>query len=343
MNDQPPAAQLHYAHTLPGRPPSDWEPLECHLDRVARRAAEFASVFGASEVGYLAGLWHDLGKYRRAFQEYLAASRTASELWEDGAVIRVDHSTAGAIHALRTLGRPLGYVVAYLIAGHHAGLPDAEGGEASLRARLNRLEILNEVLLSSPPPRVLAAPPRTPTSSPPSKVPRHFHLWIRMLFSALVDADFLETEAFLNPVRAQARAAPSDLTGLGVLLREHLATKQRAASGPMASLRAEVLASCRDRASNSPGIFSLTVPTGGGKTLSSLAFAIDHAAVHGMRRIIYVIPYTSILEQTADVFRGIFGPSAVIEHHSNLAPERDDELTRLASENWDAPIIVTTV
>lgn len=330
-----------YAHTLPGRPPSDWEPLERHLDCVARRATRFASVFGAAELGEVTGRWHDLGKYRQAFQDYLAVASTASESGEDGTATRIDHSTAGAIYAFRTLGRPLGDVVAYLIAGHHAGLPDAVGGEASLRARLDRAELLEDTLRSLPPASVLAKP-QSVSVQPPSKSAPDVHFWIRMLFSALVDADFLETEVFLDPARAMARAGPFDLAPLRAALRVHLEGKLREASGPMASLRAEVLSSCRERASESPGIFSLTVPTGGGKTLSSLAFALEHAAAHGMRRIIYVIPYTSILEQTADVFREVFGPDAVVEHHSNLAPERDDERHRLAAENWDAPIVVTT-
>jgi CRISPR-associated endonuclease/helicase Cas3 len=120
--------------------------------------------------------------------------------------------------------------------------------------------------------------------------------------------------------------------------------KEKFADAPATNvnrIRTEVLRQCRDKAHNTPGLFSLTVPTGGGKTLSSLAFALEHAARHGKRRVIYAIPYTSIIEQTANIFREAF-PDAVIEHHSNLDPDKETVKSRLATENWDAPLIVTT-
>ena len=167
-------------------------------------------------------------------------------------------------------------------------------------------------------------------------------LWLRMLFSCLVDGDFLDTERFMDGEKAQTRGEFSSLGTLLDQLDKHMIKLTAdAMSTQVNRVRAEVLRQCRKRASDPPGIFSLTVPTGGGKTLSSLAFGLSHAVHHKKRRIIYVIPYTSIIEQTAGIFRGIFGES-VVEHHSNLDPEKETAKSRLATENWDAPIIVTT-
>jgi CRISPR-associated endonuclease/helicase Cas3 len=170
-----------------------------------------------------------------------------------------------------------------------------------------------------------------------------------MIFSCLVDADFLATEWFMNRQRASQRstnrATPDRLLAR---LDEYLAEKQRLATETTVNRhRREVLAKCREKAALAPGFFTLNVPTGGGKTLSSLAFALTHAAAHGLRRVIYAIPFTSIIEQTADVFRGALGDlrDEVLEHHSNLEPddpERQSDRSRLAAENFDASLIVTT-
>jgi len=170
-----------------------------------------------------------------------------------------------------------------------------------------------------------------------------------MMFSSLVDADFLETERIMNPAQAKVRPlyAPP-MSELRAELDRHLA-KFEASHSPVNRKRHEVLQSCLRAADRPPGLFSLQVPTGGGKTLSSLAFALRHSEQHGLRRIIYAIPFTSIIEQTARVFRESLGglESPVLEHHSNFDPESLERGTatvcaRLASENWDAPIIVTT-
>lgn len=161
-----------------------------------------------------------------------------------------------------------------------------------------------------------------------------------MLFSCLVDADFLDTEAFMDASKSGQRPTFDPLPILKERLDAHLSSF--VTDSPVNCLRAEILAQCRAKAVSRPGFFSLSVPTGGGKTLSSLTFALDHALAHGKFRVIYVIPYTSIIEQTADVFRKAIGFENVIEHHSNLAPEKDTPRCRLASENWDAPVIVTT-
>lgn len=163
-----------------------------------------------------------------------------------------------------------------------------------------------------------------------------------MLFSCLVDADFLDTEAFMDAGKATTRTGYPELYELLPRFDAHLAELVAGADDTKVNrLRAKILRRCQQQATQSPGLFSLTVPTGGGKTLSSLAFALRHALTHGKRRVIYVIPYTSIIEQTANVFRAIFG-DAVLEHHSNLDSSHETPRSRLACENWDAPIVVTT-
>lgn len=317
--------------------------LDVHLHETARRAAAFAQTFGSDGWAELAGRLHDLGKAGPDFQSYL---RTRSGFDPtahlEGVGDRVDHSTAGAIWAETLLG-DAGRVLAYLITGHHSGLLDwtAEAG-ASLSARLGKTERL-DLALGGAPPDLL--PPRTPpTQRPRVQVRQDAHLWIRMLFSCLVDADFLDTEAFMDPQSAALREGGTpDLACLkGRLDRHLLELSSRAPDSRVNQVRRDVLAACRAGAGQAPGLFSLTVPTGGGKTLASVAFALEHALRHHKRRIIVVIPYTSIIEQTAETLAKVFGPGAVLEHHSNLDSARETRESRLATENWDAPIVVTT-
>lgn len=316
--------------------------LDEHLQAVAGMAGGFAEIFGAADWAVLAGLWHDLGKYRQAFQDYIRSkSGYDPEAHVEGGKGRVDHSTAGAIHAIEQLGSH-GRILAYLIAGHHAGLPDwhaADSAGAALSLRIQNREHLSDALGVKPPISILEA--NRPVSRPPGGA---IHLWLRLLFSCLVDADFLDTEEFMEPGKAAERGQyPSVDVLLEQFNRHMLEVAEKAASNPsqVNRIRAEVLRQCREKARLAPGLFSLTVPTGGGKTLSSLAFALEHAKLHNKRRVIYAIPYTSIIEQTADIFRGIFG-EGVVEHHSNLDPDSETSKSRLASENWDAPLIVTT-
>ncbi|MEW5904049.1 MAG: CRISPR-associated helicase Cas3' [Pseudomonadota bacterium] len=318
--------------------------LDEHLLTVAEMAAEFASVFNSQDWAHLSGLWHDLGKFREKFQKYIkSVSGYDAEAHIEGAPGRVDHSTAGAIHAIAKLG-PQGRIIAYLIAGHHAGLPDWNGEASSLFQRLEDGKAkgyLQEALLAGPDAALLDQP--RPTSLPPNPDTGSWALWIRMLFSCLVDADFLDTEAFMDEHRQALRAGHPALPELLTAFDGYMADKTAIATdSPVNRIRSKVLSQCREKASQPPGLFSLTVPTGGGKTLSSMAFALNHAVHHGKQRVIYVIPYTSILEQTAEIFRKIFGDENVIEHHSNLDPDKEDSRSRLATENWDAPIIVTT-
>ena len=318
-----------------------------HLQEVARLAAGHAAPFGGQAWAHLAGLWHDLGKYRPGFQRYLraASAADAENAHIEGGAGRVSHSTAGALLACERFGVP-GRVLAYLIASHHAGLYDWHSEFNNLEARLDaeasRAEL--QEALAAAPPEILDPGDFTPELRNLPGGSAGFALWLRMLFSALVDADFLDTEAFMDAGKASARGAWPALATLRTAFDAHMdALAARAPDTPVNRLRVRILAQCRAKAGDAPGSFSLTVPTGGGKTLASMAFALDHALAHGQRRIIYVIPYTSIIEQTVDVFRGIFG-EAVIEHHSNAEsdPGRERLRSRLACENWDAPIVVTT-
>lgn len=311
-------------------------------------AACFARDFG-EDWSRLAGLWHDLGKYRPDFQAYI---RDRSGFDRENAHIegqsgRVEHSAAGALHAIATLGELQGRLLAYVISGHHAGLPDWNGSPSSLYQRLDKARReghLDEVLGAKPPRAILDADDLKPSSRPKGNA-EELHLWLRMLFSCLVDADFLDTEAYMAPVKtAQRRTYPAIDELLARFSVYMEALRARASATAVNALRARVLAQCIERAGQDRGngLFSLTVPTGGGKTLASLAFALHHARAHGKRRVIYVIPYLSIIEQTADVFRQVFGEDVVIEHHSHLDPDHETLRSRLAVENWDAPLIVTT-
>ena len=333
---------IPFAHSKEGRPLTEWQPLVSHLDKVAKLAGGFASTFGASSWASLAGLWHDLGKFSPDFQRYIRASNEANMEGKPG---KVNHSTAGALHSIDQFEK-LGRILAYCIAGHHAGLPDWQSEtspQSSLAWRLSQGEALS-VAAAGDIPSTIADQSR-PTEKAKSGTGLSRSIWLRMLFSSLVDADFLDTEFFMDPEKADQRVGYPLLTELAPLFEQYMKLKTAGASvTAVNSIRSEVLKACRDRATDPPGLFTLTVPTGGGKTLSSMAFALRHAGVHDKRRIIYVIPYTSIIEQTADQFRSIFG-DVVLEHHSNLDVadvSREDARSRLACENWDAPLIVTT-
>ncbi len=348
--------------------------LDDHLQAVARLARGLSQSAGP-DWGHLAGLWHDLGKFRPGFQRYVRQDSNAHIEGRGPASSDKTHSAAGALHAIQELGQRWGAggrqaarALAYVIAGHHAGLANwtadecgagldtrllaaaspsqREYEEAMTAAKLERPDLL-ALPVGFDLPAALAAAPGLRSGQPLACA-----LWIRMLFSALVDADFLDTEAWIDPTRAANRQGGMPLheylhrldTHLSRLLKQ-LAQQQRGQE-PVMQARAAVLQQCRDKAGMPPGVFTLTVPTGGGKTLSSLAFALKHAVAHGQRRVIYAIPYTSIIEQTVDVLAGIFGVDAVLEHHSQ-ADGGDENAShtlrsRLACENWDAPLIVTT-
>ena len=327
--------------------------LDDHLRSVERLAGAFADKFGARDFGRLAGRWHDLGKFQPAFQAYIRRDSgfDPEAHQQDSVPGRVDHSSAGALHAVAHLGRngnrgaAIGRLLAYVIAGHHTGLPDwsqADGGAGSLEVRLREGGELLEATTAAPSALPMLAGD-APRGGPPSR--ESLSLWVRLLFSALVDADFLDTEEFMDPERAVARSGWKGLREIAETFERFMKTKV-SDDTKVNRIRGEILTWCRDAAEREPGLFSLTVPTGGGKTLSSMAFALRHALRHGKARVVYVIPYTSILEQTVDAFRKALGGedpwTVVLEHHSNLDPYRETRRGKLAAENWDAPIVVTT-
>jgi len=323
----------------------DRHPLEEHLLSVSSLASEFAAVFASAEWGRLAGLWHDLGKYQPEFQKYIR-SASGFDAHMETVPGRVKHAIAGAIHAAETFG-PYGRLLAYLIAGHHAGLPDWHPGEAKGAALSQELKDEVATFVKSKSGGALSEilNPDIALPKSPIREAREVHFWLRMLFSSLVDADFLDTEKFMDEGRTRLRGNYVGIPILRAAYDRHMTDKFAVADTHVKQMRVEIRDTCLAHAADAPGLFSLTVPTGGGKTLASLGFALHHAEQHGLKRIIYVIPYTSIIEQTADVFRDVFNgvePAPVIEHHSNLEVENETPKSRLASENWDAPVVVTT-
>ncbi|MBF0282644.1 MAG: CRISPR-associated helicase Cas3' [Zetaproteobacteria bacterium] len=318
--------------------------LEQHLSKVAKRAAGYAAGFHSDQWAELAGRWHDLGKYSTTFQKMIFEANGMEAHIEPEVAGPRNHSSAGALYAVEKLDK-YGHVLAYLIAGHHAGLPDwykIDAKGQALGERLKEKQLLEDALKENIPDEILKGEVPNQAMVGGSE---GFALWVRMLFSALVDADFLDTESFYDKSKAGQRGDYPLLHDLKSLFDAHMQKMAASADDSKVNrLRAHILADCRKAGIQSGGIFSLTVPTGGGKTLSSMAFALEHAEKHGKSRIIYAIPYTSIIEQTANTFREIFGDS-VIEHHSSLDPDdpkRENHKSRLASENWDAPIVVTT-
>ncbi|GAB0058317.1 hypothetical protein SIID45300_02665 [Candidatus Magnetaquicoccaceae bacterium FCR-1] len=343
----------YYAHINSGsqKKESLYHGPDSHLAITARLSARFAQEMippQAAELIRLAvdganllGWWHDLGKGSRKFQDYLLSHLEDAHALEWKG--KVDHSTAGAQHAAKTIPG-FGTLLAFAIAGHHNGLPNWNGtGESVLKQRLQKaVEPWEEAI----PTKLLLAPgfPRL-ISLPPDKFACAF--FTRMLFSCLTDGDFLATEGFMNPDQSTAREKGfPGMASLAEHLDAHLSARFSAPHTPVQHHRAEILQACLQATGLEPGFFSLNVPTGGGKTLSALAFALHHAARHGLRRVICAIPFTSIIEQNAEVYREIFNPlgeGIILEHHANLDHDDLKVLSaRLATENWDAPIIVTT-
>jgi CRISPR-associated endonuclease/helicase Cas3 len=319
--------------------------LEDHLRGTAELCAKFASEFQNEDWGRVIGLLHDIGKYNSEFQSYIRACNNWDEPENEYQKIKKgpDHSSAGAILSIEKFNT-YGKAIAYEIAGHHAGLPDWEheiGVGGDLKTRLNKKELFEKVryLLPAGVINRLVKPATRPRFENSTEV----HLWLRMLYSCLVDADFLDTENFMDTVKGSIRGNYADLNALESKLKQHLYNLvKKAQPTEVNRIRSEVLSLCKAASEIKPGIFSLTVPTGGGKTLSAMAFALRHANLYDKKRIIMAIPFTSIIEQTAEIYKSIFGQDNVIEHHSNLDIDKENQASKLASENWDAPVIVTT-
>ena len=303
-----------------------------HLQGTADLAEEFAAKFGKADWGYCCGMLHDIGKYSQEFQRKI----------HENLNIQVDHSTAGAKVCEKLDGCYL--LLTYCIAGHHAGLPNLgrKGLPSSLLGRLEkRLCDYSAFEKEIKIPQITTPPITLNLEKDP-----HFALsvFIRMLYSCLVDADFLDTERFMSNGTVQRDSGEcmevlldklKDRISKWLVNRDDTTVNGR---------RSEILRNCLEQGKNPKGLFQLTVPTGGGKTVASLAFALQHAVEHHMDRVIYVIPYTSIIEQNAQVFREILGNDNVLENHSNVDYEISEDFKpmQLAAENWDKPVVVTT-
>lgn len=320
--------------------------LSEHLAGVGRLAQLFGDRLGSGDWARLAGLWHDLGKYAGAFQKMIREENGVEAHIEGDASGPRDHSTAGAVLVLqraRQEGREgEGLPVAFAIAGHHAGLADL----ADLRDRLKKKgDCLDRALAGRPPQALLehGLPSMPAFAGTMEQKRRRLELWTRMLFSALCDADFLDTEAFFDTGRTALRGNHASIATLGARLSTFLDVKEAGATpSEVNRVRAEVRQACIAASARTPGVFSLTVPTGGGKTLAGLAFALEHARTNGLDRVVVAIPFTSITEQSAKVYRDALGTDDVLEHHSALDVDTENPRNRISSENWDAPVVVTT-
>lgn len=343
---------IYYAHSRKDRDQSEWQFLLDHLTNTAGLAEKFGQDAEISELARVAALFHDMGKYSKAFQARL-----------NGSGHIVDHATAGA-RTIRELFRKdqlettLSTMLAYCIAGHHTGLPDYGDssdvdGDGTLLARVlkKRLEDFSAFQSELDITSVVLKPRRVKTSNEGFSIA----FLTRMIFSVLVDADFQDTESFACQGE-KPRGGHASIEELCVTFN---AAMQKFADpqNDIDRKRTETLKACMEKTDSEQGFFTLTVPTGGGKTLASMAFALNHAAKHGLKRVIYVIPFTSIIEQNAAVFKDHLGESNVLEHHSNFDWKKGDkpdaesvdyeardvlDKLKLASENWDIPIVVTT-
>ena len=343
------------------------QPLKNHLFGVAKLARQYAQVFHAGELAYIAGLLHDLGKYKEKFQRRIR-----------GHAIQVTHSTAGAleigkearwrdIFGTTNIHKHLAQLVQFAIAFHHGGLKNygTKDEDGSLCQRLSSASenpeehpalweaAWKEIELPSLP--IATEGPLIQNLL--RRKSKEAYCWKlsflgRMLYSCLVDADTIDTRTFCNPVseRISDQTTPT-MAELSDRLSHYLKKRFADAEHTLVNrCRKAILETCQRRALLTPQLFSLSVPTGGGKTFSSLAFALRHAVEHKLRRVIYVIPFTSIIEQNAAQFRDALGPEAVLEHHSNFSIGDLEELSdspeyvryKWCTENWDKPVIVTT-
>lgn len=303
-----------------------------HLTGTAQLAGAFADAFGKQEWGYCCGMLHDIGKYSEEFQKKIKYDTNE----------QVDHSTAGTKLCMEKGGYYS--LLAYCIAGHHAGLPDYGNTEipSSLCGRLKKKICDYQAY------QYEVKIPKIETDPFVRKPNKNFDfslsVFMRMIYSCLVDADFLDTEKFMKNGQT-GRNSGQNMEILLEKLENHVQPwLENQDLNSINGRRTEILKACMEAGKEERGLFHLTVPTGGGKTIASLAFALRHAVFHHMDHIIYVIPYTSIIEQNAEVFRNILGEENVLEHHCNVDYDSSEDLKpmQLASENWDKPVIVTT-
>ena len=314
---------------------------EEHTRGVSKLASQFAGEFGMASWGEFLGKLHDKGKESNAFQQHI---RKESGYDPDIKVTgNFHHAYIGGIIARKLYGKALDNLFVNPIISHHTGLHDADELDDLIEEEIKKNHG-NEI----PPEIDMNVEKANLNRTPFTPKPNDFHHLSRMLYSCLVDADYLDTESFMDKKSSDLRKNKADLQTLLPMLENKLNSFKAGANATEVNIiRNQVQELCKEKATGPIGFYSLTVPTGGGKTLSSLLWAMKHAISNGLKRIIIAIPYTSIIVQTASVLREIFGEENVLEHHSNVDPERikDEKLkekTKLATENWDYPIIITT-
>ena len=334
---------MYYAHK---KDDGTLQPLKDHLEETAIIAEQFAAKFGCGPQGHLCALGHDIGKYSKEFVKRLLFAGP-----------KVDHSSAGAQWAAKNCDPFWGRLFAYIIAGHHSGLADFGSSESGLVSRLHKtlplFEDYKEELELGPIADYKDFLQCFFLDRQFKQLGFQCAFLTRMLYSCLTDADFLETESFMDEERSAQRGKQADWETLYQCFENHMQVlTAKSNDSEINQYRQEILAQCSEAAEKEAHFLTLTVPTGGGKTLASMAFAIKRAQERGADRIIYVIPYSSIIEQNAAIYRDIFGEENVLEHHMNFDFEQNltdayfDRETlqflQLSSENWDIPLIVTT-
>jgi CRISPR-associated endonuclease/helicase Cas3 len=352
-----------YAHTPP-KDSEDFHPLKAHLSKVANKAKKFAAKFNAGELAYYAGLWHDLGKYNPEFQKYLEQCHADTKAGIKNKRRGKPHAIYGAILAEEQLP-----FLAPIIYGHHSGLPNFDELELEDAAEDSEWSKIYDRVIISAENEIDNLYPTENLEEYLDNLPQNplfADVFYRLLFSCLIDADHLDTEGHFYKKKAESRQSYerkkiSELWSTFDKKQQIFIQKsqQKKSNLEVNSIREEVYQACIDAAKKTPGIFKLAVPTGGGKTRSGLAFALKHADEYKLDRVIVAVPYTSIIEQTVRVYRDILGDESVLEHHSAVKAEFVNETegefnqadegaqqyqaqARLVTQNWDAPLIVTT-
>lgn len=325
----------------------DIQTIENHAEGVACLAKKLADEFGSGDWASIAGLVHDLGKYRPAFQKHIKVGSgfDSNAHIDSEARPATRHASTGAVYLYKNFEQPFGKLLAYIVAGHHAGLPDADATNSGLKEQLvNDDELLREIDPKNIP-KLENIPDCLPVNMEHTE--ENLHLWVRMIFSCLVDADWLDTELFMDNQKSETRTTGTTIQQkhLDCFNQYMKQFTEEAKSDNVYKTRQIILEQAKEGGRQESGIYTMTVPTGGGKTLSSLAFSLNHCIEQNKRRVIYAIPFTSIIEQTAHNYRDVFkqlDEEVVLEHHCNIDSAIQTKQSQLATENWDMPLVVTT-
>lgn len=362
-----------------------------HLQDVGLLAADFAGKLNISLSGELIGLLHDIGKYSQEFQNYIQSALGLVNCDEDDYVDadakrgKVDHSSAGAQYIWRALSDKgalesrIAQVLALCVASHHSGLIDCldvegkdtfshrmdkatqkthldevrDAADTEIIARVDELlgkpELFTELrnIISN----ITANNREIHKDNTYRNAQQQIGLAVRYLFSCLIDADRIDTANFEHQRVKQYRPNGDYAKWPALIARLERKLTAMSPTRPIDYLRKDISQHCLDAATRPGGTYTLTVPTGGGKTLASLRFALHHAEQRQLDRIIYIIPFTSIIEQNAQVIRDILEPAdatedhgkIVLEHHSSVTPEQQTWHEKILCENWDAPVVYTTM